>query len=176
MVGVVKDRLADLDEDGQANLKKLIAALSAEAKLKSQTSLDAELDKQATAKLAAGAEETERQQKIIAFRTKALGRLECTECHKFHETDEGGSAPDLTGYASRQWMMDFISNPAHSRFYPDKANDRMPAFAPDAKNPDNNQLQPRELEMLVDWLRGEWYEPPQTAPTISTSAAVQSTQ
>jgi len=162
MVGVVKERLADLDEDGQANLKKLIAALSAEAELKSQAALDAELDKQATAKLATGAGEAERREKIIALRTKALGRLECTECHKFYETDEGGSAPDLTGYASRQWMIDFISNPKHHRFYPGDSNDRMPAFAPDAKNPDNNQLQPRELEMLVDWLRGEWYEPPQT--------------
>ena len=38
-------------------------------------------------------------------------------------------APDLTGYASREWLTAFISNPADERFYRDK-NDRMPAFAP----------------------------------------------
>jgi hypothetical protein len=72
--------------------------------------------------------------------------------------------------------MDFISNPAHTRIYSGESNDRMPAFAPDAKNPDNNQLQPRELEMLVDWLRGEWYEPPQAGHDAATSTVVQPTK
>ncbi|MCE9555321.1 MAG: cytochrome b N-terminal domain-containing protein [Planctomycetes bacterium] len=175
MVGVVKERLSDLDEEGQAKRQRLIAALSAEAELKSQTTLDAELDKEATAKLAANTPAAERQKKIVASRTKALKGFECTECHKFHDTDEGGTEPDLTGYASRQWLIDFISNPSHARFYRASSNDRMPAFAPDAKNPDNNQLQPRELEMLVDWLRGEWYEPPQAAHGV-TSAVVQPTK
>ena len=175
MVGAVKERLSDLDDEGQAKLRKLIAALSAEAGLPSQATLDAELDKEMTAKLAADTPVAERQKKIVASRTKALKSFECTECHKFHDTDEGGTAPDLTGYASRKWLMDFIGNPAHARFYGED-NDRMPAFAPDLKNPDNNQLQPRELEMLVDWMRGEWYELPQARPAAATPAAVQSTK
>ena len=54
---------------------------------------------------------------------------------------------------SRQWLTDFISDPAHERFYGEK-NDNMPAFFKDAANPKNNKLSRRELEMLVDWLRG----------------------
>lgn len=175
MVGVVKERLSDLDKEGLTKRQKLIAALSAEAELKSQSTLDAELDKEVMAKLAADTPPAERQKKIVASRTKALKSFECTECHKFHETDDGGTAPDLTGYASRKWLIDLISNPTHARFYGEN-NDRMPAFAPDAKNPDNNQLQLRELEILVDWLRGEWYEPPQAVRAAATSAAVQSTK
>ncbi|MCA9205122.1 MAG: hypothetical protein KDA59_18850, partial [Planctomycetales bacterium] len=36
---------------------------------------------------------------------------------------------------------------------------RMPAFASDAQHPENNMLTPLELRMLVEWMRGEWYEP-----------------
>ena len=68
-----------------------------------------------------------------------------------------GMAPDLTGYASREWLTAFISNPADERFYGDK-NDRMPAFAPHPGDP-ANRLSPEDLAILVSWLRGEWYEP-----------------
>ena len=69
-----------------------------------------------------------------------------------------GNAPDLTGYASREWLTAFISNPADKRFYGDK-NDRMPAFALHPNDPTANRLSPQELAVLVSWLRGEWYEP-----------------
>ena len=46
----------------------------------------------------------------------------------FASDGELGNAPDLTGYASREWLTAFLSNPADKRFYGDK-NDRMPAFA-----------------------------------------------
>ena len=52
----------------------------------------------------------------------------CTNCHHFHDEGSLGSAPDLTGYGSREWLIGMISNPEHERFYGDK-NDRMPAFA-----------------------------------------------
>ncbi len=72
-------------------------------------------------------------------------------CHLYH--DEGETeAPDLTGYGSRQWLIDFISNPAHERFY-GEANDRMPAFAESTEDPLRNLLSQQELEMIVDWLR-----------------------
>ncbi len=85
----------------------------------------------------------------------------CTECHIFHgsESSTGPRGPDLTGYGSRAWLINFISDPAHKRFY-GKDNDRMPSFAEsaaDAKK--SNILTEQELELLSDWLRGEWYEP-----------------
>lgn len=81
----------------------------------------------------------------------------CTDCHKFHDSGELGSAPDLTGYMSREWLMDFIRNPAAERFYGDN-NDRMPAFAPH-DDPKLNQLDNKSLGLIVDWLRGDWVRP-----------------
>ena len=82
----------------------------------------------------------------------------CIECHKFRGDGEVGNAPDLTGYASRDWLTAFLSNPADKRFYSDK-NDRMPAFALHPNDPTANRLSPQELAIIVSWLRGEWYEP-----------------
>ncbi|MBL9082462.1 MAG: cytochrome b N-terminal domain-containing protein [Planctomycetales bacterium] len=81
----------------------------------------------------------------------------CAGCHKFGGVGDLGIAPDLTGYGSKRWLLELISNPAAERHYADQ-NDRMPAFAKDA-DPKNNQLSPQELELLVNWLRGEWYRP-----------------
>ena len=64
----------------------------------------------------------------------------------------------MTGYGSREWTIGIISNPAHKRFYGD-GNDRMPAYAEDTNQPANNILRSREIELLTDWLRGDWYEP-----------------
>ncbi|HEY2894741.1 MAG TPA: hypothetical protein VGJ16_11025, partial [Pirellulales bacterium] len=76
---------------------------------------------------------------------------------KIGKEGDVGMAPDLTGYASREWLTAFISNPADERFYRD-TNDRMPAFAPHPNDP-ANRLSPEDLATLVSWLRGEWYEP-----------------
>mgnify|MGYP001394999838 CR=1 FL=1 len=81
----------------------------------------------------------------------------CTDCHKFHDAGELGSAPDLTGYMSREWLTEFIHNPAAPRFYGEN-NDRMPAFAPHA-DPRLNQLDDESLRLIVDWLRGDWVVP-----------------
>jgi len=48
-------------------------------------------------------------------------------CHQFRVKDEEATAPDLTGYASREWLVQFLTNPGHDRFY-GSHNDRMPAF------------------------------------------------
>ena len=37
--------------------------------------------------------------------------------------------PELTGFGSRQWMIDFIRNPAHPRFYPAHATTACPPTA-----------------------------------------------
>ena len=63
--------------------------------------------------------------------------------------------PDLTHYASRDWLINIISNPAGPRFYGEK-NDRMPAFAADEKDPTKNILTRKQIELIVDWLRGDY--------------------
>jgi hypothetical protein len=44
------------------------------------------------------------------------------------------------------WIIDFIINPEHERFY-GKKNDRMPCFGRD------NKLSFEEIEIVVDWIR-----------------------
>lgn len=145
--GDMASKLQEMFEGAKdaAKLKKQMVsaarALSAEAKLQSQ----ADADKRDAAQIAEGV-------KLIK------GDLSCTECHKHGEEGELGSAPDLTGYGSREWLAGIISDPKHERFYSDDRNDRMPAFASDPKHPQQNILSPRELDLLVSWLRGEWRE------------------
>ncbi len=88
-------------------------------------------------------------QKLIA------GELGCTDCHRYHDKGDLGSAPDLTGYGSRQWLAAMIANPQAERFYPDDHNDRMPAFAKDPQDPKQNTLSSKDIELLISWLRGE---------------------
>jgi ubiquinol-cytochrome c reductase cytochrome b subunit len=94
---------------------------------------------------------------VEAGRVAIVNEFACTDCHKFHETGEIGSAPDLTGWSSRDWLTAFISNPADKRFYGEN-NDRMPAFAAHADNAVGNRLSAEELAMLVAWLRSDWWE------------------
>ena len=56
------------------------------------------------------------------------------------------------------WLVGIISNPAHQRFYGSE-NDRMPAYAEFPDEPAKNTLSAHDIGLLVDWLRGEWYEP-----------------
>ena len=73
----------------------------------------------------------------------------CIDCHALGGWNaEDYSAPDLTGYGSREWMLGIVHDPEHERFY-GKKNDRMPAFGKDEK------LTRRQMERIVDWLRGE---------------------
>jgi ubiquinol-cytochrome c reductase cytochrome b subunit len=98
------------------------------------------------------------QKRVEGGRKAMVDDFACIDCHKFHDDGELGLAPDLTGYASRDWLTAFISNPAGERFYPE-TNDRMPAFVAHPENPNANRMTPDELALLVSWLRGEWYEP-----------------
>lgn len=143
MAGFVKNNLADLEGEDKKALENLIVALSAEANLPAQQEADAQAD-------ANGA--------IAAGKDALVNNFSCIDCHKFHDNGELGSAPDLTGYGSREWMMAFVGNPEHERFYP-YTNDRMPSFAADAEHPENNLLDQKSLGLIVDWLRRDWYEP-----------------
>lgn len=135
MVKYVQRDLADLDPDEKLLLPKVVAALSAEAALSAQREVDAR---------DAGLIEEGRE--LIRSET-----FWCTDCHQFRQPDEDATAPDLTGYASREWLLAFVRNPAHPRFYGDR-NDRMPAYGED------RILTETELGLVVDWLRGDWYE------------------
>ena len=78
---------------------------------------------------------------MIAEGRKLLtGELGCTDCHQFHNQGDLGSAPDLTGYGSRQWLLGMIANPQGERFHADDRNDRMPAFAKEPQQPTHNLL------------------------------------
>lgn len=97
------------------------------------------------------------EKRVEAGRKAIVEVFSCIDCHKFHDNEGGGNAPDLTGYGGAEWLKAFISNPADARFYGEN-NDRMPAFAahPGDKS---NRLSDEDLVILVRWLRGEWYEP-----------------
>jgi len=132
----VKEDIAGFSAAEQAQLRKVILALSAEAGLKTQNVAD-------TRDAAAITE----GRKLVSSTA-----MNCTDCHKFHDAGEDPSAPDLTGYGSREWMIAFITDASHPRFY-GKRNDRMPAYGPD------KILTAQEIGLITDWLRGEWYEP-----------------
>ncbi len=135
MAKFVKKDVAGFSTEEKEQLKKVIVALSAEAGLKSQRELD------------------KRDESLIKEGRGWLAKapMSCTDCHQFHQVDEDATAPVLTSYGSHQWLTEIISNPAHAKFY-GKKNDRMPAFAED------KILDAHAIELLVNWLRGEWYE------------------
>jgi ubiquinol-cytochrome c reductase cytochrome b subunit len=140
MVAFVKDNLADLEAGEKKDLEKVRMAVSAEAKLPSQRDLDLK-DVKA----------------IEEGRKLMVDPFGCTDCHKFHDKGTQGDAPNLTGYGSPEWTAGVIRNPAAVRFY-GKFNDRMPAYAASATDPTQNTLTTRQIELLTDWLRGQWYE------------------
>ena len=117
---------------GAIHIDSAIAALSAEAGLKAQRETEA----RDAAAITAG-------RNFLASEA-----MQCTECHQFRKPDEDASAPDLTGYGSREWLMGIMGHPKHDRFY-GKRNDRMPSFG------ETSRLTARELELLIRWLRGD---------------------
>ena len=121
-----------LDEPQKSLLPKVAALLSDLAALPYQEKLS----------------EKEREAGFDVF----FDELACIDCHDIEDEDEG-SAPDLTGYGSREWLVAFIGDPSHERFYGSK-NDRMPSFGRDRKITD------REIELVVDWLRQDWSKLP----------------
>ena len=138
MVEFVKETVAEAiaDPEDKSDLDKIVVALSAEARLPSQRAAD-------------GRDSSKIEEGREAMTDSAY---ECTDCHNFRDKKAtlGGAnrGPDLTGYGSRQWQIDFIKNPAHPRFYGQR-NDRMPAYG------EQKLLDDRQIGMIVDWLRGD---------------------
>jgi ubiquinol-cytochrome c reductase cytochrome b subunit len=147
MANFVGDQIANLDDEGKVQLVQLIAALSAEAKLRYQEEADAK-------DAADGSLDAGRGLLSAALSSpNASDSSSCTDCHKFRDQGDLGTAPDLTGYGSEEWLVGMISNPDHERFY-SGSNDRMPAFAPDAQGDSpQNRLSPSQLRLLARWIR-----------------------
>lgn len=121
-------------EDEVTMRQNVVLALSAQAKLPSQ----ADVDVRDSARIALG---------TAFIRNTDYG---CASCHTFE--DVGTDSPDLTGWASRDWMIAFVNDPAHPRFF-GRDNDRMPSYGVE------KSLTQKQIEMVVDWIRGEWYTP-----------------
>jgi ubiquinol-cytochrome c reductase cytochrome b subunit len=143
----VRREVASFTPEVRSRLAAVIAAVSAEAGLPSQH----DIDQRDAAVIASGRE---------WIRTEAL---RCTECHRFQKPDEDATAPDLTGYGSREWLTALLDNPAHPRFY-GKRNDRMPLFGAD------RVMDPVSIGLIADWLRGDWYEAPSPKVTHARTA------
>ncbi|MEO7999644.1 MAG: cytochrome b N-terminal domain-containing protein, partial [Gemmatimonadaceae bacterium] len=141
MVSWVQEHVPEYTDEQKQTLQYAIWALSAEAGLKSQK----ETDVRDSAKIAIG-------RAFIQDTTNG-----CTSCHTYRERTKDG--PDLTGYGSRDWMIAFISDPAHERFFGDN-NDRMPSFGKE------KTLTTKELGLVADWLRGDWYMPATAAAAL----------
>lgn len=147
-----EDLLADTPGDDD-DLDAIVAALSAQAQLPAQEALDRA--------------DTQRIQRGVG-----LIAQHCTRgCHRFGEAGQLGLAPDLTGYGSYEWMLGLISDPEHERFYRQE-NDRMPAFARDLVHPERNSVSVRELSLIVDWLRGEYYVATADRPRLPHAPSV----
>jgi ubiquinol-cytochrome c reductase cytochrome b subunit len=128
MVAYVRDEMTDRDQWKPEDIEAVAVALALEAGLP---------DPGCTP------EQIEQGRALIADADR------CGGCHRFggNGTDLG-TAPDLTGWGSREWLAGIIANPTHERFY-GESNDRMPSY---------EKTMPREqIGILVDWLRGEWY-------------------
>jgi mono/diheme cytochrome c family protein len=141
MATFVADNMKELDDDGKAKLQSIIAALSAEAGLPTQ----AEEDKKAADD---GTLEKGRKALTESFETSS-----CVDCHKFRDEGDTGSAPDLTGWGSKEWLLRFILDPTHEAFYRD-TNDRMPAFGKPT-GPKKALLTAEQIDLVARWLRGE---------------------
>lgn len=138
MAMYLSDHIPETDL-ARATRENVVMALSSRAKLPSQAALDA----RDSVRIATG---------IQFLRDTKAG---CAECHVFQ--DVGTDSPELTEWGSRQWMIDFVSDPAHPRFF-GRDNDRMPSFAKE------KSLSDREIALIVDWIRGEWYRPKVSTP------------
>ena len=135
MVSFVRGDLADADTWKPADIEAVIAALAAEAGFPPAAAPPAVL---------------------TAGRSLIADGERCGSCHRFGPDDtDPVDAPDLTGWGTREWLVGIITDPTHDRFY-GGSNDRMPRFGV-AQDGGAAPLTRRQIELIADWLRGEWY-------------------
>ena len=84
-----------------------------------------------------------------------LFRQHCLECHSF-EGAGGNSAPDLTAYASRSWLIGFIQDPNAPKYYGNTDMNRMPGY----------DLEKEDLSNLVEFLLAQDDEDKEIDPVL----------
>ena len=86
--------------------------------------------------------------RIFAYGS-SQGSQACITCHRLEHPDVQvtGNAlgPDLTGYASRDWLREMIEDPSQPQYYGSQGNS-MPKFG--------ERLTAQEMDLLVDWILG----------------------
>ena len=139
MVSFVRNDLADEATWPKADIDAVVAAMAAEAGRPVPQEI-------------AGLVEKGRE--LVAASDR------CGGCHAFRGNGTDlGAAPDLAGWGGRDWLVGIITDPTHERFYGD-TNDRMPSFGKAAEGA-IPPLAREQIDLVADWLRGEWYRPAQ---------------
>jgi ubiquinol-cytochrome c reductase cytochrome b subunit len=139
MVSFVRNDLADEATWPKADIDAVVAAMAAEAGRPVPQEIAGLVDK---------------GRELVAASDR------CGGCHAFRGNGTDlGSAPDLTGWGGRDWLVGIITDPTHERFY-GNTNDRMPSFGKAAEGA-IPPLSRQQIDLIADWLRGEWYRPAQ---------------
>jgi ubiquinol-cytochrome c reductase cytochrome b subunit len=142
MVSYVTGDMTDADTWSREQIEAVIAALAAEA----------------------GRPDPLSHPDLVAEGRKLIADGDrCGSCHRFGDNEmDLGTAPDLTGWGSREWLVGIINDPTHERFYGD-TNDRMPSFGV-AEEGAAPMLTSQQVGLIADWLRETWYRP--AAPAV----------
>ncbi len=148
MVRFVTRDVAAFDETQRRDLNKVLLALAYESDLPGSGPMD-----RATATTVVEGRQL--------FGSEEIG---CARCHTYGEFTERSTAPTLNGWGSRDWILGLLHDPRGEGYYRDR-NDRMPRFGADGI------LSERDLGLIVDWLRGDWYEAPTPETTSITEHA-----
>ena len=139
MVSFVRDDLTDEATWPKGDIDAVVAAMAAEAGRPVPQEIAGLVDK---------------GRELVAASDR------CGGCHAFRGNGTDlGAAPDLTGWGGRDWLVGIITDPTHERFYGDR-NDRMPSFGKAAEGA-IPPLSREQIDLIADWLRGEWYRPAQ---------------
>ena len=106
--------------------------------------------------LAATEAKVQRGREIFATGKLTSGQFDsaCSDCHAMQAKGEAEPIskdlfPVLTGYAGKEWLKQFISDPQAHYAGPD-GNNVMPGF--------KGQLTDKEMDLLIRWLTGDYYK------------------
>ncbi|RLS33015.1 MAG: DUF4405 domain-containing protein [Planctomycetota bacterium] len=146
MVNFVKNDLADTSAWSSEDIRAVIVAMAAEANVYDTGIPESDISL------------IERGRALISDENR------CGSCHDFGINEVNPNmAPDLIGWGSREWLIGIITNPAHEKFYGTQ-NDRMPSFGvtTDGAIP---RLSLSQIELVVDWIRGQWYRSRSSNPS-----------
>ncbi|WP_442484072.1 cytochrome b N-terminal domain-containing protein [Aeoliella sp. SH292] len=143
----IRDTLEETPDEEKEAFKKKVAATAWAISSLAQLPYQKEMDARDSAQIELGME-------------LALNEFSCIDCHTMGD-EEVGAGPDLTGYASDEWLTAFIRDPQTERFYYSEDNyddpERlMPGFATHPDTPSLNTLTDDEISLIVRWIRRDW--------------------